>query len=154
MKIDSVSRTIFSASDDLTIRLWDIDTRKCLRVLKGHVGQVQQIVPLVGEFELDDRERENHADDSASETSSGEVSSPEMIDFASVAADSCYNDAFNSGADRNSPPRYVLTSALDSTIRLWDVPTDASRLSSAMSKVYGQSLPTHFAWFPGQKIVW
>lgn len=123
VKIDSVSRTIFSASDDLTIRLWDIDTRKCLRVLRGHVGQVQQIVPLLGDFELDDREQENRVDDSSSETSSGEVSSPEMIDFASIAADSCYNDTFNSGADRSPPPRYILTSALDSTIRLWEVPT-------------------------------
>ena len=46
-----------------------------------------------------------------------------MTELASIAADSPYNDTFNAGAARHAPPRYILTSALDSTIRLWEVPT-------------------------------
>jgi F-box and WD-40 domain protein MET30 len=123
VKIDSTSRTLFSASDDLTIRLWDLDTRKCLRVLKGHVGQVQQIVPLPRDLELDDCEAETYADDSGSQTSSDEVSSQELTKCVAPAADSCYNDTFNLSTDRTSPPRHILTSALDSTIRLWEIST-------------------------------
>lgn len=124
VKIDTVSRTFFSASDDLTIRLWDLDTRKCLRILKGHVGQVQQIVPLPRDFELDDRVSESNSDDgAASQTSSDEVASPEISECVLPAGDSRYSDTFNCNTDRAAPPRYILTSALDSTIRLWEVPT-------------------------------
>jgi F-box and WD-40 domain protein MET30 len=34
---------LFSASDDCTIRLWDLQTRECLMTYEGHVGQVQSI---------------------------------------------------------------------------------------------------------------
>jgi len=47
--LHSPSRTIFSASDDATVRMWDLDSGKCLRVFQGpdgHVGQVQCVVPL------------------------------------------------------------------------------------------------------------
>jgi F-box and WD-40 domain protein MET30 len=123
VKLDTLSRTIFSVSDDLTIRLWDLDTRRCLRVLKGHVGQVQQIVPLPRDFELDDAEFKPYADDPTTPMSSGDVSSPEMIQSAPLTTESRYDETFNSNTDRIPPPRYVLTSALDSTIRLWEVPT-------------------------------
>jgi F-box and WD-40 domain protein MET30 len=123
VKIDSISRTIFSASDDLTVRLWDLDTRKCLCVLQGHVGQVQQVVPLPRDFELDVPQAENHADDSASQTSLEEVSSPEMTQSVIPASDTRYNDTFNDSTHRIPPPRYLLTGALDSTIRLWEVST-------------------------------
>ncbi|KAK0555187.1 hypothetical protein OC845_000323 [Tilletia horrida] len=34
---------VFSASDDGTIRLWDLGLRECILVFEGHVGQVQSI---------------------------------------------------------------------------------------------------------------
>ncbi|WFC97990.1 hypothetical protein MYAM1_000711 [Malassezia yamatoensis] len=34
---------LFSASDDGTIRLWDLQTRECILVYSGHVGQVQSL---------------------------------------------------------------------------------------------------------------
>lgn len=34
-------KLLFSASDDGTIKLWDLVTRQCLRTLEGHVAQVQ-----------------------------------------------------------------------------------------------------------------
>ena len=45
VRVSSASRTVFSASDDCTVRLWDLDTRSCIRVFEGHVGQVQQVLP-------------------------------------------------------------------------------------------------------------
>ena len=39
----SDSMFLFSASDDFTIRLWDLRHRECLMVFQGHVGQVQSL---------------------------------------------------------------------------------------------------------------
>ncbi|TVY59595.1 putative E3 ubiquitin ligase complex SCF subunit sconB [Lachnellula suecica] len=46
VKVDSASRTVFSASDDCTVRLWDLDTKQTIQVYEGHVGQVQQVILL------------------------------------------------------------------------------------------------------------
>jgi F-box/WD-40 domain protein MET30 len=37
---------LFSASDDATIRVWDLKTMTCLRVLEGHIAQVQALKVL------------------------------------------------------------------------------------------------------------
>ncbi len=37
------STFLFSASDDGTIRLWDLQQRECLMMYEGHVGQVQSV---------------------------------------------------------------------------------------------------------------
>ena len=42
-KASSKGKFLFSASDDMTIRVWDLYTRTCVRVLKGHVAQVQSL---------------------------------------------------------------------------------------------------------------
>lgn len=54
VRVDARSRTCFSASDDCTVRLWSLDTRTCLRIFEGHVGQVQQLVLMPPEFEPND----------------------------------------------------------------------------------------------------
>ncbi|KAH8918376.1 WD40 repeat-like protein [Atractiella rhizophila] len=36
-------KLLFSASDDGTIRVWDLKTKECIRKLEGHVAQVQDI---------------------------------------------------------------------------------------------------------------
>ena len=33
-------RRALSGSDDKTVRLWDVETGRCLRVLEGHTGDV------------------------------------------------------------------------------------------------------------------
>lgn len=40
---DGTNTFLFSASDDGTIRLWDLQDRECLMSYDGHVGQVQSI---------------------------------------------------------------------------------------------------------------
>ena len=65
VRVDARSRTCFSASDDCTVRLWNLDTRACLRIFEGHVGQVQQLVLMPPEFEPGDdgdKYREGHDD--------------------------------------------------------------------------------------------
>lgn len=119
VKIDDASRTLFSASDDLTIRLWDLDTHECIREFTGHVGQVQQVVPMPPEFNLDDIVfTPNEKDDDASSVSSVTVAASHREHINNSTNDS--DPFWPRDADRPAPPRYMITGALDSTIRLWD----------------------------------
>ncbi|KAL1964944.1 hypothetical protein VTN77DRAFT_6297 [Rasamsonia byssochlamydoides] len=114
VRLDTASRTVFSASDDCTVRLWDLDTKNCIRIFHGHVGQVQQVVPLPREFEFEEHDADD--DDSSSSASTHEH---EQTSFSSSS--SPFGPSFE--GDRPAPPRYILTSALDSTIRLWETTT-------------------------------
>lgn len=140
VKLDMASRTIFSASDDLTIRLWDLDTNKCICALRGHVGQVQQIVLLPRDLELDDSGTPTGSEKSGcQEMCSVNGSHNQVTDDEPTIqdVDSRYAALFNAETtDRPPPPRYILSSALDSTIRLWEVST-------------GQCLKTFFGHVEG-----
>ena len=120
VKVDEASRTLFSASDDLTVRLWDLDTKECLKVFEGHVGQVQQVLPLPAEFELDEASIiPGDKDDDASSVSS--VSHSVNPHEARLDSPEPTSSFWRDDYLRPAPPRYMLTGALDSTIRLWDV---------------------------------
>ena len=120
VKIDSESRTVFSASDDCTVRLWDLDTGACIKTFEGHVGQVQQVITLPPEFDFEDHEHgERSSSDGTSSRSSSHLSLP--ISFQPPASES-FGPGF-ADPSRRLPPRYILTGALDSTIRLWDTAT-------------------------------
>jgi F-box/WD-40 domain protein MET30 len=133
VRIDEASRTLFSASDDLTVRLWDLDTRECIRVFEGHVGQVQQVLPLPAEFELDERIPSPLAtaaekDDDASSVASGSAPAgyhgfqdPLVRRDTPSPDEEDIRPFWDKDPDRPAPPRYMLTGALDATIRLWDV---------------------------------
>jgi len=114
VNVDSASRTVFSGSDDCTVRLWDLDTRKCLRIFKGHVGQVQQVLPLSQEFEFD--EDEFPVNDNDTDTDDDVKSSEQSTSHPNVLV-------FPDQPTRPSPPSYMLTCGLDNTIRLWHVPS-------------------------------
>ncbi|KAM5485640.1 hypothetical protein McanCB56680_001942 [Microsporum canis] len=132
VKLDTASRTVFSASDDLTVRIWDLDTGKCIHTYAGHVGQVQQVLPLPREFEF---KHTSHCDDDRSDRLSGSESpdhrashdSNHAPDLPTTSApptqpmSPLFEALFNE--DRPAPPRYMLTAALDSTLRLWEVHT-------------------------------
>jgi F-box/WD-40 domain protein MET30 len=114
IKLDAASRTVFSASDDCTIRLWDLDTLETIQTFEGHVGQVQQVTLLPAEYEPDDFDPED--DDGASSTATSSE-----IDPNSPRPASSPFDAWPS--DRPRPAHYMVTGGLDSTVRLWDVTT-------------------------------
>ncbi|EED19784.1 sulfur metabolite repression control protein SconB, putative [Talaromyces stipitatus ATCC 10500] len=111
VRVDSASRTVLSASDDCTVKLWDLDSKQCIRTFQGHVGQVQQVIPLPKEFEFEEDHDAGHEEDSNASVSGDE--SP-------LRQEPCSPGASFFEGDRPAPPRYILTSALDSTIRLWE----------------------------------
>lgn len=123
VKVDTLSRTVFTASDDLTARLWDLDTGRPIQTFWAHAGQVQQVLPLPREFEMDPEDKEECDDrsqvDDLDETMSNQSeSAPEEQAHYPTCS---YKSIFT--GNRPHPPRYMITAALDSTIRLWEVPT-------------------------------
>lgn len=52
-KASAKGKYLFSASDDMTIRVWDLYTRSCVRVLRGHVAQVQSLRVITSENNQD-----------------------------------------------------------------------------------------------------
>ncbi|ORY63378.1 sulfur controller 2 [Pseudomassariella vexata] len=127
VKLDGASRTLLSASDDCTVKLWDLDTKSCIRTYTGHVGQVQQVLPLPDDFEFEDG---NSRDADTVSVASGRSSSPghgSSINKSSPLIDderSAYGHAFMEDPERPLPPRYMLTGSLDATMRLWDTAQD------------------------------
>lgn len=133
VRIDALSRTVLTASDDFTVKLWDLDTMQCIRTFEGHVGHVQQVVLLPREFDADeeatvvgdqmsDPGSPGSLHTAASSSYSGQERSPVLMQrsLPSIRS-SCdnYQSTFQHG--RPEPPQYMLTSALDNTIRMWDV---------------------------------
>jgi F-box/WD-40 domain protein MET30 len=119
VRVDSASRTVFTASDDCTIKLWDLDTKKCVRTYEGHVGHVQQVVIMPPEFDVDEAEATSESSASEREDLAEQQGTVESV--SSGAEDE--TELFSSQPSRPKPPRYMLTSALDATIRLWEVAT-------------------------------
>ncbi|KAE8390073.1 putative E3 ubiquitin ligase complex SCF subunit sconB [Aspergillus alliaceus] len=123
VRVDTTSRTVFSASDDCTVRLWDLDTKTCIRTFHGHVGQVQQVIPLPREFEFEEHDAECDNDNVSTASGDTEPASLQAVLGleSSTSQTSVFGPSFENG--RPAPPRYIVTSALDSTIRLWETTT-------------------------------
>lgn len=115
VKVDAASRTLFSASDDCTVRLWDLDARQSIQIFEGHVGQVQQVLFLPAEHDFDDIEEQN-VDEICSNSSIISGTDSSMSKPLATWLESWPEK-------RPKPPRHMLTGALDSTVRLWDVVT-------------------------------
>jgi F-box/WD-40 domain protein MET30 len=116
VKVDSASRTVFSASDDCTVRLWDLDKKETIRIFEGHVGQVQQVALLPAEYEPED------IDELEEQSSSSRASSVALSSQSSISPSSRpYGDDW--APSRPHPPRYMITGSLDNNVRLWDVMT-------------------------------
>ena len=107
VKLHPKSFTCYSCSDDTTIRMWDLRTNECLKIFRGHVGQVQKVIPLT------------------------------IIDVENLVVDPVPSDVTDGSQpqggnedesgralDESIPyPTHLLSCSLDNTIKLWDVRT-------------------------------
>lgn len=72
VKIHSGSNTLYSSSEDASIRMWDLDTKQCIKVFSAlgskdaHVAQITSVIPLfIDRLEGDDDNGEDSEDDEA-----------------------------------------------------------------------------------------
>jgi F-box and WD-40 domain protein MET30 len=101
-------KMLFSASDDGTIRLWDLTLRSCLRVMSGHMGQVQSM-KLLAAAECNEDTRDVDSDDvsSGTNTPTGLSTQSQLLI-----------------QPPSQPTQPILISgSLDNTIKLWDIET-------------------------------
>jgi F-box and WD-40 domain protein MET30 len=130
VKVDTNSRTLLSGSDDCTVVLWDLDTRKIIREFVGHVGHVQQVLGLPADFEPDEDPATTGQDPGETmSVSSGHSSSSAPAHHDSGSSDpelevrASYGPGFINQPDRPLPARYILSGGLDASLKLWDTST-------------------------------
>ncbi|KAF8831537.1 F-box/WD repeat-containing protein pof1 [Lentinula edodes] len=122
-------KMLFSASDDGTIRLWDLTLRTCIKQFTGHVGQVQSIKLLLADecdepadveiADLDQEERTlNHV--VALDSSSPSLASTSSSSF--VSDQSLASRPVASTVSRTKKPLLV-SGSLDNTTKIWDIET-------------------------------
>ncbi|KTA96693.1 F-box protein MET30 [Nakaseomyces glabratus] len=111
VKLHPKSFSCYSCSDDTTIRMWDIRTNTCLRVFRGHVGQVQKVIPLtiIDAQNLVTDERKPGEEDDIASNGTGEDDPENGVNGQREL-------------DKKMPyPTHLLSCALDNTIKLWEV---------------------------------
>ena len=99
-------KMLFSASDDGTIRLWDLSSRTCVRAFTGHVGQVQTL-------------KLSYMERMLSECKQTALASKDDDDLDSSSSSS-------QTADDSPPPNrgpVLISGSLDNTIKMWDINT-------------------------------
>ncbi|KAJ4488237.1 F-box/WD repeat-containing protein pof1 [Lentinula aciculospora] len=109
-------KMLFSASDDGTIRLWDLTLRTCIKQFTGHVGQVQSIKLLLAD-ECDESTDVDMADSDQEER---------LLDHV-VASGSSSSSSLVSGQVAPSVSKtkkpLLVSGSLDNTTKIWDIET-------------------------------
>jgi len=134
-------KMLFSASDDGTIKLWDLTLRTCVRQFTGHIGQVQSMkLLLADECGESSQTGEQHDESDQSTSRSNLPDSVQVTALAPQAGLRPNSERFPSGsrvpgtnADSSSslsssrvtsrPKPVLISGSLDNTIKLWDIDT-------------------------------
>jgi len=132
---DLVGKMLFSASDDCTIRLWDLSTRACVRQFKGHVGQVQSIKMIFSDVETVRRQIQK-SNGLLLNNQQVQSANSQAISSAPAPHDAPGSPLSGEDGDSTEMRPLLISGSLDNTLRLWDVET-------------GQDLMTYFGHIEG-----
>ena len=102
-------KMLFSASDDGTIRLWDLNLRTCVKQFTGHLGQVQTIKLLLAET------YEQTAADAVEPT-------PDSV-VAESTSESRFSFEMGNLLNLKRKKPILISGSLDNTIKVWDIDT-------------------------------
>jgi F-box and WD-40 domain protein MET30 len=136
VKIHSASGTLYSASEDITIRMWDLHTKQCIKVFGGpgeplgHVAQVQVVLPLLLDHLEGDQEHWSRpiVKDSV-RVREDAYSTREDVgrDLGALDEETLHASRIILTEDQkrriDHRPTHLLTSSFDNTIKLWDIKT-------------------------------
>ncbi|GAA6005490.1 hypothetical protein JCM11491_003659 [Sporobolomyces phaffii] len=132
-KQSNMGKYLFSASDDATVRVWDLYSRTCVRVLSGHVAQVQSLKVFV----VPTSETLGDSNPVRSNLLHPPATTPNAEDGPLSTGPSCSTNRLPAGNLNLAPPSstsaqpdfefsgdrkpFVVSASLDNTIRVWDV---------------------------------
>ncbi|KAG5652948.1 hypothetical protein H0H81_002956 [Sphagnurus paluster] len=133
-------KMLFSASDDGTIKLWDLTLRTCIRTMTGHMGQVQSMKLLTASDCSDDELRAEEAKFESSKVDKSDQEAPGSLSTVYTIPNgaTCTSNIIAEPSrmpklQSSSPPPpatlasgkkpVLISGSLDNTIRLWDVET-------------------------------
>lgn len=124
-------KMLFSASDDGTIRLWDLTLRTCVRQFTGHVGQVQSMKLLVVDESCGDDEAkasnalpppDHPGYDLASQTLPASLEQLGNASTSSLESPRAKGKEVGARAPKRRNP-VLISGSLDNTIKVWDIDT-------------------------------
>ena len=98
-----------SASDDRTVRIWDVETERCLKVLRGHTGWI-----YYASFSPDGKLVVSASED-------------KTVRVWDVETGTCIRIFEGHGCDVKSAVfstdgRKIISAACDGTVKIWDFP--------------------------------
>ncbi|KAG5727578.1 putative E3 ubiquitin ligase complex SCF subunit sconB [Termitomyces sp. T112] len=113
-------KMLFSASDDGTIKLWDLTLRTCLRTMTGHMGQVQSM-KLLPASDCDGDELPVDVENSEEAARTSQPSEASSDTTRSAPSESPADTTTTLFPNRKKA--VLISGSLDNTIRLWDIET-------------------------------